>query len=256
MVRIGLQFIAPGRTNDGGDPIAAPVMPRARPAERFRALIAVVGGDRDPALHRTTGVLESEPSFDVFTDSASSRDRLALLGRAHPDVVLVGRFPGRPELTALMARDVVDADGRPSRLVALAIGAPDAELRAVLRSGATGFLRSDARRATVIEVVARAAEGAVPASPVATATLVTAFAAPQRPAGAVPKLGQLTRRERDVLRLVAKGLSNSEIAAALVVTTSTVKTHMNAILGKLGLRDRVQATVFAYESGLVRPGGP
>jgi DNA-binding NarL/FixJ family response regulator len=231
-------------------------MPRARPAERYRARIAVVGGDRDPALHRTTGVLEAEPQFDVFTDQSGGRDRLALLDRARPDVVLVGRFPGRPELTALLAREIVDAAGRPSRLVALAAGAPDAELRAVLRAGATGFLRADARRATVVEVIVRAAEGAVPSSSAGVATLVSAFAAPPRQPGSGTRLGLLTRRERDVLRLVAKGLSNGEIAASLVVTTSTVKTHMNAILGKLGLRDRVQATVFAYESGLIRPGGP
>ncbi|WP_170323934.1 response regulator transcription factor [Cryptosporangium phraense] len=231
-------------------------MPRARPAERYRARIAVVGGDRDPGLHRTTGVLESEPSFDVLTDHSIGRDRLTLLDRAQPDVVLVGRFPGRPDLIALMAREVMDASGRTARLVALATGAPDAELRAVLRAGAIGFLRADARRATVIEVILRAAEGAVPSGSTAATTLATAFAAPPRQPGAGARLGQLTRRERDVLRLVAKGLSNGEIAAQLVVTTSTVKTHMNAILGKLGLRDRVQATVFAYESGLVRPGGP
>jgi len=231
-------------------------MPRARPAERYRARIAVVGGDRDPGLHRTTGLLESEPGFDVLTDHSAGRDRLATLDRAQPDVVLVGRFPGRPDLTALMAREVRDVDGRPSRLIALAAGVPDAELRAVLRAGAIGFLRADARRATVVELMLRAAEGGVPTSPTATNTLATAFAAPPRQPGSSTRLGQLTRRERDVLRLVAKGLSNGEIAAALVVTTSTVKTHMNAILGKLGLRDRVQATVFAYESGLVRPGGP
>lgn len=246
----------PLHKTDGGGPIAAPVMPRARSAERYRARIAVVGGDRDPALHRTTGLLESEPDFDVFSDQVGGRERLALLDRGRPDVVLVGRFPGRPELTALMVREVVDAAGHQSRMLALATGAPDAELRAVLRAGATGYLRADARRATVVEVVARAAEGTVPRSPTVAATLVAAFAAPQRPPGSGSRLGLLTRRERDVLRLVAKGLSNGEIAASLVVTTSTVKTHMNAILGKLGLRDRVQATVFAYESGLVRPGGP
>lgn len=255
MVRIGRRAARCTRLT-GVDPIAAPVMPRARPAERYRARIAVIGGDRDPALHRTTGVLESDSGFDVFTDHSPGRDRLALLDRGRPDVVLIGRFPGRPELTALMAREVVDAAGDPSRLVALATGAADPELRAVLRAGATGFVRSDARRATVLEVVTRAAENAVPSSPTATATLVAAFAAPQRQPGSGTRLGLLTRRERDVLRLVAKGLSNSEIAASLVVTTSTVKTHMNAILGKLGLRDRVQATVFAYESGLTRPGGP
>lgn len=231
-------------------------MPRTRPAERYRARIAVVGGDRDPGLHRTTGVLESEPSFDVLTDHSVGRDRLSSLDRAQPDVVLVGRFPGRPDLTALMAREVMDVSGRPSRLIALAAGAPDAELRAVLRAGAVGFLRADARRATVVELVLCAAEGSVPSSPAATSMLASAFAAPPRQPGSSARLRQLTRRERDVLRLVAKGLSNGEIAAALVVTTSTVKTHMNAILGKLGLRDRVQATVFAYESGLVRPGGP
>ncbi|MFG1927481.1 LuxR C-terminal-related transcriptional regulator [Cryptosporangium sp. NPDC048952] len=231
-------------------------MPRTRPAERYRARIAVVGGDRDPGLHRAAGLLESEPNFDVLTDHVAGRERLALLDRAQPDVVLVGRFPGRPDLTALMSREVMDASGRPSRLIALASGPPDAELRAVLRAGAIGFLRADARRSTVLELMLRAAEGAVPSSPAAVNTLATAFAAPPRQPGSGARLSQLTRRERDVLRLVAKGLSNGEIAAALVVTTSTVKTHMNAILGKLGLRDRVQATVFAYESGLVRPGGP
>lgn len=235
-------------------------MPRIRTAERYRARIAVVGGDRDPGLHRTAGLLESEPDFDVRTDlvagHAAGRDRLVLLDRAAPDVVLVGRCPGRPDLTASIARDVMDVGGRPSRLIALAAGPPDAELRAVLRAGAIGFLRADARRTTVLEVIQHAAEGAVPTSPVAASTLASAFAAPARKPGSGARLGQLTRRERDVLRLVAKGLSNGEIAAALVVTTSTVKTHMNAILGKLGLRDRVQATVFAYEAGLVRPGGP
>ncbi|HEV2088597.1 MAG TPA: response regulator transcription factor, partial [Cryptosporangiaceae bacterium] len=123
-----------------------------------------------------------------------------------------------------------------------------------LRAGAVGFLRADAHRSTVLAVVRQAAGGSAAVGGAATSRLVTAFAGHTASAGGA--VARLTRRERDVLRLVAKGLSNAEVAGELVVTTSTVKTHMNAILGKLDLRDRVQATVFAYENGLVRPGEP
>jgi DNA-binding NarL/FixJ family response regulator len=220
------------------------------------ARIIVLGGERDAAVSRTVDVLGTQPDLDVLTDRPPTRERLAALSRVKPDVALLGRFPGRPDFTAQLLALVVDRTGHPVRVIALSPRPPDAEVRAVLRAGAVGFVRADAREDTVLDLVRRAAGGGAPRSRAATYTLMTAFAVPHGRSPASARLDQLTRRERDVLRLVARGLSNGEVAAELVVTTSTVKTHMNAILGKLALRDRVQATVFAYESGLIRPGQP
>lgn len=229
-------------------------MPPPRTAVSGAARIVVLGGERDAAVARTVDVLGGHSDLDVLTDRPATRERIVALGRLHPDVALLGRFPGRPEFAALLLGLVTDRTGEPVRVVALSPRPPDAEVRAVLRAGGVGFVRADARPETVLDVVRRAARGAAPASRAATYTLMTSYAVPQGRSAANSRLDQLTRRERDVLRLVAKGLSNGEVAGELVVTTSTVKTHMNAILGKLALRDRVQATVFAYESGLIRPG--
>jgi DNA-binding NarL/FixJ family response regulator len=234
------------------------VLSRTRPASHCRARVAVVGADSLPGATGVLDALSGQPDVEVIADTpggpATGRDRLALLERARPDVVLLGRLPGRPELAGHVAGTVRDTSGEPSRVLALSVGPPDAELRAVLRAGAVGFLRTDARRHTVLEVICRAADSGVPRGPAGPYSLTAAFAVTRPRLTPDPRVVTLTRRERDVLALVAKGLSNGEIASTLVVTTSTVKTHMNAILGKLGLRDRVQATVFAYESGLVRPG--
>ncbi len=213
--------------------------------------IAAVGGERDATVAAVVGVLGAEPDLDVVADRPG-RDRALALARLEPDVIVLGRFPERPEFTALLLRAVTDRYRAPVRVIALAPATPDPELRATLRAGAVGFLRADARPSTVLAVVRQAADGSAAVGAAAASVLVAAFAGHTATNGA--QVARLTRRERDVLRLVATGLSNAEVAARLVVTTSTVKTHMNAILGKLDLRDRVQATVFAYENGLVRPG--
>jgi DNA-binding NarL/FixJ family response regulator len=123
-----------------------------------------------------------------------------------------------------------------------------------MRAGASGFLLKSAPPEQLVHAVRVTIAGETPLAPSITRRLVERFVHRRRPDGADPLLAQLTEREREVLVLLARGLSNAEIAATLVVTTGTVKTHVNRILSKLELRDRVQAVVFAYESGLVEPG--
>ena len=200
-------------------------------------------------------MLADAPHTEVVAEPRGAPVYVADLVRRQPDVILLGPGSGRPSLVARLLDEVVDRSGEPPRIIAIVTDPADAELRATVRAGAMGFLRADARQSTVLEVVAEAAAGAMPTSRASRSALLATLAAPSGLA-ARARVDQLTPREQDVLRLVARGLSNAEVAAELVVTTSTVKTHMNAILGKLELRDRVQATVFAYESGLVRPGLP
>jgi len=126
-----------------------------------------------------------------------------------------------------------------------------------LRAGASGFLLKDAPRADLIAAVRVAAAGDALLAPSVTRRLIEAFA--RRPATAAPppsRLASLTPRERDILRLVARGNSNTEIAQELVVSEATVKTHIGHLLAKLGLRDRVQAVILAYETGSITPGRP
>ena len=151
------------------------------------------------------------------------------------------------------------------QIIAIGAGAPkvvivttfdlDDYVYEALRAGASGFLLKDAPRADLIAAVRVAAAGDALLAPSVTRRLIEAFA--RRPASAAPapsRLASLTRRERDILRLIARGNSNMEIARELVVTEATVKTHVGHIMAKLSLRDRIQAVVYAYETGLVRPG--
>jgi DNA-binding NarL/FixJ family response regulator len=126
-----------------------------------------------------------------------------------------------------------------------------------LRAGASGFLLKDAPRGDLVAAVRVAAAGDALLAPSVTRRLIEAFA--RRPASAAPapsRLTSLTPRERDILRLIARGHSNTEIARELVVTEATVKTHVGHLLGKLDLRDRVQAVILAYETGIITPGRP
>ncbi len=127
---------------------------------------------------------------------------------------------------------------------------------AALRAGASGFLLKDVRPAQLVEAVHLIAQGDALLSPAVTRRLLDRFAAVLPPAAGelpLPRLDELTERELDVLRLVAQGLSNAELAQRLVLTEATVKTHVSSVLRKLGLRDRVQAVVLAYDVGLVKP---
>jgi DNA-binding NarL/FixJ family response regulator len=160
-----------------------------------------------------------------------------------------------PTLDGIAATKRIVAEGLSSRVLVLTTFDQDEIVYEAMKAGASGFLLKSAPPAKLIEGVRTVAEGDALLAPSVTRRLVEDFVRRPPPGHAVPpELGDLTDREQEVLRLIARGLSNGEIAAQLVVSEATVKTHVNRVFGKLRLRDRVQAVVLAYETGLVAPG--
>jgi DNA-binding NarL/FixJ family response regulator len=216
----------------------------------------------DQAIVRAgfAAILGAEPDLTVVGEAGTGEQAIALAERERPDVALMDiRMPGMDGLAATerITGSVTSLRGEPVRVLVLTTFGLDEYIFAALRAGASGFLLKDSLPQTVIDAVRLVAAGEGMLDPGITRQLIHAFVAGAQAAPAEcygEQLGLLTERELDVLRLAARGLSNAEIAADLVVSTSTIKTHMNAILGKLKLRDRVQATIFAYEAGLIRPG--
>jgi DNA-binding NarL/FixJ family response regulator len=200
-------------------------------------------------------ILESQPEIEVVGEAGGGAEALRLAGELRPDVVLMDiRMPGIDGLQA--TRTLLNQPGghRPHVLM-LTTFDHDQYVYEALKAGASGFLLKDVRPEQLVEAVRTVAAGEALLAPAITRRLIAEFvrrAPPDR--GLSPELERLTERELAVLREVARGLANQEIAAALSVTAATVKTHVNHILSKLGLRDRTQAVVFAYESSLVEPG--
>jgi DNA-binding NarL/FixJ family response regulator len=199
-------------------------------------------------------VLESEPDLEVVGEAGDGAEGIELAKRLRPDVVLMDiRMPLIDGIEATRRIRDVGGDQRP-RVLVLTTFDLDEHVYAALRAGASGFLLKDVRAAKLVEAIRTVAAGDALIAPSVTKRLVAEFAArpaePELPA----ELADLTPRELEVLGLVARGLSNGEIAQHLTVGEATVKTHVTRILTKLGLRDRVQAVVLAYESGVVRPG--
>ena len=198
-------------------------------------------------------IIDAQDGLVVVGEAGDGAAAIELAARTEPDVVLMDvRMPGMDGLTAT-ARLTAGED--PPRVLVLTTFHQDAYVYQALRAGASGFLLKDAEPAELLAAVRVVAAGEAMLSPVVTRRLIDAFAT-----GAVfaardddPRLGRLTPRERDVLAHLATGLSNAEIGAALGITAGTVKAHVNALLPKLGARDRVQATIVAYDLGLVRP---
>jgi DNA-binding NarL/FixJ family response regulator len=200
-------------------------------------------------------VLSSDETIDVVGEAGDGRDAVECVRKLRPDVVLMDvRMPNLDGIAA--TREVLAA--RPeAKVVILTTFEEDDYIFGALRAGASGFLLKRTSPEDLIGGLHTVAAGDSLLSPSVTRRVVERMAgqpAPAPDAAARARLQELTPREREVLELVARGLSNSEIAAAFVIEESTVKTHVKRILMKLRLRDRVQAVIFAYESGVTRPG--
>jgi DNA-binding NarL/FixJ family response regulator len=218
--------------------------------ERIRVLLV-----DDDALMRAglAAILSSDERLEVVGEAADGRAGIDAVYRLHPDVVLMDvRMPDLDGIAA--TREIVARDGR-VRVVILTTFEDDDYIFGALTAGASGFLLKRTSPELLIDAIGAVAAGDSLLSPSVTRRVIDRMAAlPSGEAVLDRRLETLTAREREVLEQLARGLSNAEIAASLVIEESTVKTHVKRILMKLGLRDRVQAVIFAYESGLVRPG--
>jgi DNA-binding NarL/FixJ family response regulator len=196
-------------------------------------------------------ILELAEGIEVVGEAADGREAVRLAKELAPDVVLMD--VRMPELDGIEATRRLRQAGLEARVLVLTTFDLDEYVYGALRAGASGFLLKDAPRDQLVTAVRTAARGEALLAPAVTQRLIERFVTRAAPAEAVPAIDQLTGRELEVLRLLARGLSNAEIAAELIVGEATVKTHVAHVLRKLGLRDRVQAVVVAYESGLVEP---
>ena len=214
---------------------------------RLRVVIA----DDQPMMRAGfKAVLEATGSIEVVAEAATGEEAVAAAEAHRPDVVLMDiRMPGMDgiEATRRLPRQ---------RVLILTTFGLDEYIIEALRAGASGFLLKDAPTREVVEAVRAVAAGDAVLAPAVTRQLLDQVG--RRLPAAVSRtpegLADLTDREREVLRMLAVGMSNAEIARGLVVSEPTVKTHVSNLLGKLGLRDRVQAVIYAYESGLITPG--
>jgi DNA-binding NarL/FixJ family response regulator len=206
-------------------------------------------------------VLDAEDDIEVVGEAADGTAAVSMCSALRPDVVLMDvRMPGRDGIEA--THDIVTA-GLPSKVLILTTFDLDDYVYAGLRAGASGFLLKDTQPADLVAAIRTIAAGDAVLAPAATSRLVRQFAATPPPGdqnqagdGGAEIRKALTDREQDVFSRIAAGLSNSEIAASLFLSEGTVKIHVGRILAKLGLRDRVQAVVLAYESRLITPGTP
>ena len=198
-------------------------------------------------------ILESEPDIQVVGEAANGEQAAAATRRLRPDVVLMDiQMPGGDGLEA--TRRITQNPELVSRVVILTTFERDDYVFEALHAGASGFLLKNAPPEQLVDAVRVVAAGDALLAPSVTRRIIEQFARRPVEADVLARVESLTQREREVLVMLARGKSNSELAAALFVSEGTVKTHVSSLLAKLGLRDRVQAVVLAYETGLVSPG--
>ena len=216
------------------------------------AIRVVVADDQQVVRAGFAALLDSQPDFAVVGTAADGAEAIRVCRAQRPDVVLMDvRMPTMDGIDA--TRQLTAGAGSP-RVLMLTTFDLDEHVYDALVAGASGFLLKDVTAERLFDAVRVVAAGEALLAPTVTRRLIRRFAG-LRPGAVPPGLDELTPRETEVLRLLAEGLSNAEIAARLVLGEETVKTHVSRVLRKLGLRDRAQAVVLAYESGLVVPGG-
>lgn len=197
-------------------------------------------------------ILGAEPDIEVIGEAADGSHAVTVCREHVPDVVLMDvRMPVMDGVEA--TRHITATTS--ARVLMLTTFDLDAHIYAAIRAGASGFLLKDVRPEQLVHAVRTVAAGETLLAPAITQRLLNEFIRRPPPGQAPPGIAKLTEREREILQLVARGWSNTEIANHLVISGTTVKTHVTRILTKLGIRDRVQAVVLAYETGLVQPGG-
>ena len=198
-------------------------------------------------------ILEAEDDIDVTGEASDGEEAVAVTRQLRPDVVLMDIQ--MPKVDGLEAtRRIAQDASTDSRILILTTFERDDYIFEALRAGASGFMLKNAAPEDLVRAVRVVATGDALLDPAITRRVIEDYAQRAAPRKDHARLGRLTEREREVLRLLATGKSNAELAAHLYLGEGTVKTHVSHVLGKLGLRDRVQAVVFAYETGLVQPG--
>lgn len=216
--------------------------------------IAVAIADDQPLVRAGLQmIIDAADGMHLVAQAASGSEVIEAIHRTHPDVVLMDiRMPAVDGIEA--TRQITAAPGNPPRVLILTTFDLDDYLYGALRAGASGFLLKDVPPEQLVEAIRIVANGDGLLSPAVTTRLIEAFVHTSAHAPVPAAFGDLTPRELELFTLIARGLSNTEIADRLVLSNATVKTHVTRIFSKLGLRDRVQAVVLAYETAIVRPG--
>jgi DNA-binding NarL/FixJ family response regulator len=212
----------------------------------------LIADDQDLVREGLRMLLDAEPDLSVVGEAGNGNQALAQARRLDPDVVLMD--VRMPELDGVEATARLVRGGGRARVLMLTTFNLDEYVYRAMKAGASGFLLKDATREQLAGAVRAVAAGDSLLAPAITRRLIDDFCRGPAPGVVASMAGPLTERELEVVRLVARGLSNAEVAAKLYLSEATVKSHVARILAKLGLRDRVQVVVFAYEQGIVRPG--
>jgi DNA-binding NarL/FixJ family response regulator len=209
--------------------------------------------DQDLVREGLRMLLEAEPDLRVAGEAGNGRQALAQARRLDPDVVLMD--VRMPEMDGIETTAKLVAGGCRARVLMLTTFNLDQYVYHAMKAGASGFLLKDASGEQLADAVRTVSAGQALLAPAITRRLIEDFCRGPAPgAAAASETGRLSERELDVVRLVAQGMSNAEIAVKLYLSEATIKSHIARVLAKLGLRDRVQVAVFAYEKGIVRPG--